>query len=359
MRRTPDQSLFAWTRWGLPDPRSLLHEPYAADSDGQHRNTELWEYTSNITFLASSLNDFKHSTDIRALSHDEVARRLQLHPNDLPTIDYTFTPYGIRTQFPVIPLPHYFPAERTRNLTDIPLSWWHLVILGCGHKHFPGHLLARIAYLHSEGSSVEFLRPAWANIGRDSDLLPLSPAAIARLRSSGGRTSIRTLYIPQPERDQGTSDPAHRQRHEMINLVLPEKVRESLSTQGYAVTLHPPDARGLHSVALSHNTHTITIEYSHSLEQRDWGGQQLTVDARVKTLGPVLSDALGNLRVPQVDHRDASEALAWGDSIPWRKSFGFREAKLNIPGRPTALTLTLGLTFATTNYYLLHIELDN
>ncbi|KAI1786222.1 HET-domain-containing protein [Ganoderma leucocontextum] len=372
LRRTPDQSLFAWTSYNSegPDPSFQFYDPdtiYANEDSESLRVSFVSGMTYGLTsesLLAPSLDEFSNCAGIEALSHNEVARRLQLPTkSDLPVTDYDFTPYGIRMQLPVISFSssHYYPPECVEHESmDIPFSQWYLVILRCGHKDFPGHLLGRVCYLQSSGSSIKFLNCGHIAVetpGTGSlfqfDLLPLSPATITRVHSE---ISMKTLYIPQPQRDKEAKhiDIARRKPHETIKLVLLKKTRDALSAQGYTATLQGPGHAqpATHLLTLSHDTHTITIDYQHTLDKTHWSGQGLTIEVHVKMSGPILQDAPGDLRVSQVD----GLANGMDDFISWHMKLPFRDVELNTPG-PMLLTLRLGLTFATTNHYLLDIEL--
>ena len=365
MRRTPDQSLFAWTKSGLPDPLSRLHEPGAIDG-----NIEPWKFPSHHPFFASSPCFFPHGTGIRALSQNEVARRLQLCPNELPTTDYAFTPHGVRTELPVISFSDYFSPERIHNSMHTSSSQWYLVVLGCEHDDFPGHLLARLCHIECLGSSVEYLHAGRIRNSLRFDLLPLSLAALAHFHSSGGRISIKTLYIPQPERDQGERKAVYQEPHETIKLVLIEKTRRALSAQGYTATLRCPDNAHpcTHSVTLDHDTHTITIDYHHTLDyellnryrERLRNCQRLTIKAHVKTSGLVLQDSPCGFQVPSHWADGLGSRVFWTDvdSTQWKEELYVQDIELaSIPGGPMALTIRLGLTLARTNHYILRIGL--
>ena len=352
MRRTPDQSLFAWTDLGSPlDLVCLLNDANIKDIQ-----VRLWR--RSVSFLPPFCHFYKRCSSIEALSHDEVARRLQLQPMDLPARRYEFTPYGISVQLPVISFLDFFPSGYVSPYSDIPLSQWYLVILGCGHENFNGHLFARICYTQSQGSSVELLYSGMIVRPSRCELLALSPAAITRFRASGGQISIKTLYTPQPERVQGVRYIVHWKRHETIKLVLQKKMREALSAQGYTATLRSPDHAHprTHLVTLSHDTHTIFIDCQHTLEERDDDGQRLTIEVHVKTSGPFLQDIPGDPRFLRAN--DLVTGMLWEDQIRWRNELPVQDVLLtDIAGGPAALTVRLGLTFARTNHYFLRIEL--
>ena len=217
-------------------------------------------------------------------------RRLQHHLN-LPAADYNSTPYGIRTQFPIVPFSAYFPARQITDLqwSDrtrfIPLSQWYLAILECGHKNYPGHLLARVCYTQHSSYAVDFSFCGYVKIGlprtpdpanRKYDLLPLSPTALKRLRTP--QIKFEPVYIPHAQDRDGASNVMRRTPHDSIKLVLLKKTREELQARGYTVEFRGPDSARptTHWLALTHPTHDIAVEFQHALEGR-LNNQKLTV----------------------------------------------------------------------------------
>ncbi|KAM5546210.1 hypothetical protein V8D89_000336 [Ganoderma adspersum] len=386
MRRTPDQSLFAWTQEGLPDPSSHLHDPEATDAH-KDRTISFCKAHRSPSLLAPSLDFFSKCAGIEALSHEEVIRRLRIPANGLLATDYHFTPYGIRVEVIKIPLlfPHYFPVERVdgRWIPRILLSSdnWYLIILGCGHRDFPGHLLGHVCYTTSLGSDITFLHSGVITINSSTfNLLPVSPATIERLHSSHilSDFKLETRYIPQPSRDEGVNGVACWKPHETINLMLLKKTRDALSAQGYTATLRGPDdidpatipyddnhPTTTHSVTLSHDTHTITIFYQHTLEEGATG-QVLTIKACVETSQkPTLQDTSGNRPGYQFVTRewDNKKQVSWTDGALWpryEEAVNYREVAVYIPGPTSSLEvkLRLALAFTTRNHYRLHIELE-
>ena len=120
MRRIPDQSLFAWTTltssYNLNTALHQFSELHAVGTSRPPESRYLFackHYSGFDTrsILAASLRAFSACENIDAVSHDEVIRRLHAYKARLPAADYNFTPYGIRTQLPLIPLSVYFPAD--------------------------------------------------------------------------------------------------------------------------------------------------------------------------------------------------------------------------------------------------------
>ena len=102
MRRVPDQTLFAWEDIYL-DLDLDIDQDLAQHSPLQHA-TDLPSLTlealSGSSLLPSSLEAFTNGSRIRAAPRNDVLRCLRL-PH-LPITQFISTPYGIRTQLPVI-----------------------------------------------------------------------------------------------------------------------------------------------------------------------------------------------------------------------------------------------------------------
>ncbi|PIL28625.1 hypothetical protein GSI_08667 [Ganoderma sinense ZZ0214-1] len=116
MRRIPDQSLFSWS-WS--DSYLSFHSLRGQVERGHDR----FRYDPNLcgrantdaheSLLAPSPDLFRHCGRIEAVPHHEVTRQLQLGL-DVPTPSYDFTPHGIRTQLPMIPLSLYLGGIGTQ-----------------------------------------------------------------------------------------------------------------------------------------------------------------------------------------------------------------------------------------------------
>nr|VWP00051.1 Carboxylic ester hydrolase (EC [Ganoderma boninense] len=360
MRRTPDQSLFVWTDFKAhPLSRRLQ-----ANLGAQNENVPLSFYQGSASsLLAPSLNVFSDCEDIKALSHDEVLRRLQLATDDLPAIHYDFTPYGICVQLPVIHFESsgYFPPGCADSANDVPFSHWYLVILECEHRDFPGHLLGRVCYTNSAGLSINFLYSGYVcdpqeRYGSASDLVLLSPTTIARLHSS--HISPSKLYIPQllqSDARMNTPWSVRIRPHKTINLILSKKTRDGLYAQGYMATLCIPDDVNAttHSVTLSHDSHIISINYQHTLNTYTSWHQALDIQASVMAL------VRRPGRSPSPNSQDTAYSLGvvrWSDHRPWCISLALKDVELDMLTPYLESTLSLGLDFIATNLYALSIE---
>ena len=289
MRRTPDQSLFAWG--GVLQNFHVHRELDAASLRAGVHQYSCKEYVEQASLFAAFLDGFEEASDIRHVPHDEVGRRLQLSP--FPPIEYTVTPHGIRTQLPIIPLSAYLPAEATNCGDDLPLSHWYLAILGCEHSRYPDHLLGRICRISPSQSGIDLLYPGCIAISPDPepvgawwpDLLPLSLTTIKRCLS---QTQLKTVFISHSNPAARDLEIARSQPHKKLSLTLLQKTREALLTQGYISDLRRPDEDHptSHFLTLSNSNHTIHIEYRHTL-RRD--GQRLAMGAHLTLSGHLVA----------------------------------------------------------------------
>ncbi|TBU30325.1 hypothetical protein BD311DRAFT_738095 [Dichomitus squalens] len=353
VRRIPDLSLFAWNRHiyrGCNPNQDLVQALENAQS--------FTKLTSSSTPFDSDISDFESGEKIRAIAHDDLFHRLKL--KDLPAPEYTFTPHGIRSKLPVVPLSIVLPKRPTDYDPDAPPhSQWYLVILGCEHDDYPGALLGQVCYIPPSESGVEYLyygfveiRPPPDRGPHYSDLFPLSPATIARCRE---HIAVKTVYISKPEHAPAQSQHARRQRHKTLNLLLLKKTRDALRAQGYTAELRGPDEghRTTHWLTLSNDDHRIAVEYQHTLEDKYYI-QRLRIEANVKVLQP----APGLVEEMEV----FSGSMEWRDWIGphhrWLKSPRIDSASDQVVFTLAAKRLTVQLAFdwAAPSIYILRVE---
>ncbi|TBU25086.1 hypothetical protein BD311DRAFT_854724 [Dichomitus squalens] len=288
LRRTPDQSLFAWGgAWKPPlDVDEQLNDVASVPRDKAYR---LMAYSpSSESSITASLKEFLVAHTTRAIPHDEVGHRLQL-PSLSPT-EYTFTPYGIRTQLPVLPLFAVLHPDATDVPHDHPMSHWYLAILGCEHGDHPGHLLGRVCRILPSKSGVDLLYAGWITLVlerdlpgpyRGPDMLASSPATIEDCHS---QIELRTVYISHPSRPARRSETYldRFRSHSSIFLTLSRETRGALRAQQYNISLQRPDQAHptTHRLTLSRHDHTISIQYDHTLKL---GGEGFTMRARVES----------------------------------------------------------------------------
>ncbi|TBU45301.1 hypothetical protein BD309DRAFT_890662 [Dichomitus squalens] len=347
VRRIPDLSLFAWSGrvYGNCKPGQDLVQAL----ENAQSFTKL---TSSSTPFVSGISHFESGKKIRAIAHDDLFHRLKL--KDLPAPEYTFTPHGIRTKLPVVPLSIALP-ERLTEYDSEARSQWYLVILGCEHDDLPGALLGQVCRIPPSESGVEYLyygyvtiRPPPERGPEQPDLFPLSPATIARCRE---HIAVKTVYISKPERAPAQSQYARRQRHKTLNLMLLKKTRDALRAQGYTAELRGPDEghRTTHWLTLSNDDHRIAVEYLHTLEDSD-DRQRLTIEANVKVLRP----APGLAGETEVDSRAVQRT---NFCSPWRSwDWSLDMKKVAFTHAAKQLTVQFALDWAAPSLYFLRIE---
>ncbi|EJF59844.1 hypothetical protein DICSQDRAFT_171577 [Dichomitus squalens LYAD-421 SS1] len=294
------------------------------------------------------LDDFTGSGTIKAIPHDDVLGRLKLSVK-LPAQKYTFTPHGIRTTLPVVPVSSCPPPYiLERSSSDAPWSQWYLMILGCEHVDHPGGLLGRICYIPPSAAGVEYLHCGYMYIlpkpnrgTRFPRLFPLSPATIERCRNV---IQIKTVYISHPERTAARSKNARDEPHETINLMLRKATRDALRAQGYKAELRGPDEGHptTHWLTLSNDDCTISIEYQHMLEE----GWLLRIGADVKMSRRALDTG--------EDVEADPSSVRWKDSNPWYSSLSTKEVSFTLAGKK--LALKLGFDWAALSHYFLRVE---
>ena len=99
---------------------------------------------------------FKSSGSIRALCHDST----QSPASYQYEIEYTSTPYGIRTSFRLIPPTPELLAGTLLRLSEgllelRPEDSWYLVVLGCEHAERPRQPLGQVCYIPPSEPGVE------------------------------------------------------------------------------------------------------------------------------------------------------------------------------------------------------------
>ena len=377
MRRIPDQSLFAWT---FTPQTTRLHGSDATMTELEPGPSDFNPGT-DLSLLAPSVDAFVGGWAIEAISHDEVIRRLQYL--QFPAAEYNFTPHGIRTEVPTIPLSVYTAPTATIEYlpASIPPSYWYLVILGCEHKYIQDrHLLGRVCYMSFSGSStIEFVhcgRTAFTGPGLDGmgtrpgpwlDLLPLTIATV-RNHLDSNQINLKSVYIPYPSQSSEISDAVRRLPHETIHLVLSKKTRDALQAEGYTANLETPNPSHSHHPAIHRftlslanephrDTGTITIEYQHILHRN---GRALTIAARVTSWVSLASQPLTASSFRQYRQVD-SRTVHWTDSLPWRRALGDTrvDVRLDTSQSGETLAMILNLHLATKDHYFLHIEFLN
>ena len=359
MQRVPDQSLFAWGDVYLGPPIFQSLEPNAGTTKTPERPPRIsFQPQVPTSPLAMAPRFFADCRTISA-SSDDITHHVHL--------EYLSSPYGIRTQFQMLPLSLLFPPDslhqrRRRDPEDDSGPQWYLALLGCQHAARPGHHLGRVCYVSPSDSGVDFVYPGYVHISPKSllhgnalspDLFLVPPEVIERCRPY---IQAKTVYISHPDRhDHKAAQADTSQPHHRINLVLLTKTRVTLQAQGYAVDFRGPEkshqtVTGTHLLVLSHDEHTVTVEFQHTLES---DGQQLIITAQVEVSGRDVFDAAGESASPRAD----PSTVTWTDTFPWRARLGQHKGVKLDTGDGGALVLRLRLDLICAEAYLLHVDL--
>ncbi|TBU43100.1 hypothetical protein BD309DRAFT_1009961 [Dichomitus squalens] len=377
VRRVPDQSLFAWENVydGIEPGEDILekvsqHIRYPV-IPGWQRNDWVTMRPENERFeslITDYLGVFAKCGKIRAISHEDVFRRLSL-PHHLPAAEYTFTPHGIRTQLPLIPVSVRLPGIEDECATS--RNYHYLAILGCEHASYPDHLLGRFCYIPLSDSGIDFLYTGYTRFKWETGelgyygLFPLSPTTIERCRT---QIQLKTVYIWYPGRScLGSPAGSLRKPHQTISLILLRKTRDALRTRGYTAELRGPDQDHptAHWLTLSNHRHTIVVEFHHTLED---GGREFRIRVNAK-MSPLRTSA--EALPPAETQPGRPGAIVFRDSMrvrwqtdagvssdytrPWQSSLREQQFVFD-PETSKKLVLTLGMDLAPGSFYALHVD---
>ncbi|KAM5531965.1 hypothetical protein V8D89_014365 [Ganoderma adspersum] len=288
MQRVPDQSLIAWGDVYLET--RLPENPDPSDT----RDTLLataCRYNDQRRNILAPLPDYFKNCEYLCVPRREC---LQLLAPQHRELEYTSTPYGIRTHLHMIPLTPDLLLRAIPDSKDIQLKFnrpdphdnyqWYLAILGCEHSDRPGFLLGRVCYIPFSYSDVEFVYTGTVDVSSRGNLLcraSLFPLLSDTVKSCRPQTEVKTVYIRHPDRPD-SSVSLLISPYTSIQLVLLKETREALDSQGYSAELRHPnsDYPTTHLLTLSalNGDHTITIEFRHTLED---GGRRFTIEADV------------------------------------------------------------------------------
>ena len=361
MQRTPDQSLFAW---GVHYPSSQLSQDTDVPDTVEAHTAALQTWVEQSNLFATSPDAFEGCEGVRTASRDTG----QLLSSNGHKIAYTPTPYGISTQFLMVPLTrHLLLHEIPHCSEDFQLdteglpegSQLYLAILRCELGERQGYCLGRVCYVTpSEDSDINSVYTGYIHISTQQgdtlgwpDLFLLSPETIEHYRP---QTQLKTVYIPHPDRTTlSASSNFQDQPYTTIKLGLSRATRDALRSRGYSADLRAPDLDHptMHCLTLSKDEHTITVEFQHTLE---YEGGWLTIKVEVKMSG-------SRVQLDSALNSDQAErhTVSWSDFNyklgGWSTALDHKKVRLSAAGAET-LTVDLGLDFRSQGVYFMRVD---
>ncbi|KAM5542165.1 hypothetical protein V8D89_004038 [Ganoderma adspersum] len=373
LQRIPDQSIFAWGNVIHLGPEMVNFDnlnpgptPQVRLEDDSRRAVEVMDLHP-LSLLCLSPKKFVDGHGIEVVPLGQLV----YHYPDLPVPGYSFTPHGIRTHMPLIPLSAFLRLPDAT--TQYPSSEWYLAVLGCEHVDRPGHLLGRVCHVNSSTSGINFLsrgyikispsyqegHGACASLPPAAELVALSAEALAR---SSALARVVPVYLSHPDQASTTtfSDAHMRFRpHKTINLFLKkndsgaptsnaDKRRRATTTLNlrwpdrdhpttHCLTISRPASQGT-GTGEREVQDTLTIEYTYTLEE---DGKLLTIVARVS----------GTLSRRPIIPATSS----WSDRTPWIFLEGDRGKKRVVldNGEGGTAEVELSMEFLVLNHYVI------
>ncbi|PIL25396.1 hypothetical protein GSI_13286 [Ganoderma sinense ZZ0214-1] len=417
LRRIPDQTIFAWgnAHRACFSP-STIDQPELANSPSPSPISEVLRSRPNDTaipkdsdlstrsFNALTLSGGYRPRTMFAESPGDFARAGRVIPVplnvfrsfladfcDISPQEYTSTPYGIRTDFPLLPLFHLgcpISIQDGYQSTDA-----YLAVLACQQSEFPGQLLCCVCHLPrptpSRNTFVSTLRRGYLT---DGSLLRLRLVNTERytlfrlsLPSSGGQGQghgkpelnlrLHTVYLDHPKR---APPPLNLEYHpgtevlEAVAFTLPTWCIGALRTRGYDASLKRPgevDRAGVTAYRLTVSPQVprlvprtrevgdIPFQWNIVVDFGcECGANENVIHAAVHVVGwdEVLNKATSS-RAPIMDLVKAA-TLEWvhqkdGHSAPSM----VKSVELARRG-PKRVSLVLGVEAASASGYRIHVE---
>ncbi|KAI1792779.1 hypothetical protein LXA43DRAFT_1005064, partial [Ganoderma leucocontextum] len=215
------------------------------------------------SLFAHSPHQFREAESIQHVPYDVFLHRLGLPDLALPIYDES--PYGVRTQLPLIMLSELFPAESF--IGESRSGEWYIIPLACEHS---GHLLGRICTVRPSQARATSLASGFLTVSvgdppqlgsGKAGIIALSRELIEHCRSM---LHLKTIHIPLPQPMDNIAmvlpppPPAPGQS----NMALCAWVPPVLAAQGYTLLAGPtcpePDTGTL---LLEHGVDSIVIAY--------------------------------------------------------------------------------------------------
>ena len=386
LRRIPAQTIFAW---GKIHPKRFLarnaNRPVISDLSTirnlppSHPNEVVaatehhargFDFRVNSAqskmMFAQSPRDFAGAGRVVAVPLDAfrnlLARFCEIFPQE-----YTFTPHGIRTAFPLLPLSECLPLPW--HLYSQSMDWY-LAILACEQSNFPGELLCCVCHVLTPKSLVGTLRrgylkdedePITTFVLADLQLYPLFRCRLPSINGQDRLPNLRqhTVYLdhleraPSPFPLQGYCDAG---ALEALTFTLCTWSPSVLDTRGYVVSLASPSEvpdgpGGVHRLTLSPrppqttaglHRWTVVADFTYTL-----GSRERTIRAAVRITGG--------------DGVSFSRSLEWG-AVHWGAEFGWQADRLvdgvmlDAVGHES-VKLELGVQLASqVSWYRIHVD---
>ncbi|KAI1792384.1 HET-domain-containing protein [Ganoderma leucocontextum] len=264
LRRIPDQSLLAW---GNPERGPEEDRPPFLSSVGRP------PFVNASSLFATSPRDFHASGSITPfIDHDSIAALLG--GIDVPVQDYVPSPYGTRTQLPLLSL--------SNKLVFDPEDYdFCIAILACTDQQYGDlRLLGRLCVVQRYNSPSSKLHRLYATnlsvpqCAGPCGLFVLPPPQILKGEDLLRHIRVQTVYLPHPDREL----PPHKDEdfeywpprdlgdEGGTKVRFPEWAADRLRAQGYDVNViartDDPRPDGA-LITLSKGADTLTIAYQY------------------------------------------------------------------------------------------------
>ncbi|TBU23548.1 HET-domain-containing protein [Dichomitus squalens] len=345
--RIPDQTIFAWGS-GMtshlgpsPLPRSPLSRITLYENAG----------TRPRFLLPLSPTDFAESGQIYPIP---PGRWNDFGLSNIPIPEFTTSPYGIRTQLPLLPIAVYFGKAHFDNTLSSNKAWY-LAIFACEHSSYRGRVLARVCFAKRsqdpqhpkllQRGFIVLSDPPRDNIRGCFDMVTLD---WTQLRDWRSELLVQTVYIP-------FTNPATSLRRELppsptitspsslgkpaLRIILEDWCRAALAAQGYEDKLdfliigrkgRKRETLGLHCLLLSRHDLVVRLEFEFQyLRNSTAPGHSLQVTA--STFLPTAPQTLPMNLISESDDRALTQ---------WYGESGFPDIELQTQaGRRLTLVL--------------------
>ncbi len=276
LRRIPDQTLFA-----LNEYNTWFHLPLHADSDlkccvPRCSSSDWYTYKTwyKQSLFSSSPSSFTHASSVNITPERDYLHLLGL--SKIPDPDYSPSPYGIRSSFPIIPIRRCFPSG-TLSVAEGDSSWY-LVVLSCySSREFQSlgpHLLARVCRIAPSSSSkvgvmtvgrLRRLSMTTSYIMYYEDFATMFTVTADQLKHLHPHVQIRSVYLPHPGRASPIPFPLLTPPAQdcTLKLALSSYTSAVLRADGSDVEFHEPQRTGAlpwtHSLVLRRHDRVLQL----------------------------------------------------------------------------------------------------